>query len=440
MSLVKKVIQFIQTDIWRIRLQNHSRSRSFLIKLLRVVVLSFRGFDEDKCRLRASALTLYSLLSIVPVIAMIFGIAKGFGLEARVENMIMERLEGQEEMAEEVINFSQSLLDNAKGGLIAGIGVAILFWSIIKVLGNIENSFNHIWGIKKARTLGRKFSDYLSFILVCPILLVISSSITVVISSQIAAVTEKMAALEMVASFILFLLKFTPYVVIWILFTFIYFFMPNTRVRIRAALIAGFVAGTAFQLVQWVYVTFQIGVAKYGAIYGSFAALPLFLIWMQLSWIVVLFGAEISFAYQNVDTYEFEPDCLNVSHSFKNLLALLMSHLLVKNFCQGEKAWDATQISHKLDMPIRLVRQILYELVAAGVVSEVLQEDKAVAYQPARDVDGMTVTYVIRALEDHGNTSLPVMESDEKTRLSECLENFGKEIECSPGNILLKEL
>jgi membrane protein len=421
-------------------LKNYPRPKSFLIRQLRTVALAVRGFDEDKCKFRASALTFYTLLSIVPIVAMMFGIAKGFGIEKRVETQLMEKMKGQEEVIKEIIGFANSLLDNTKGGLIAGVGIIFLFWAIIKVLSNIENSFNEIWGIKKPRSIGRKFSDYLSVMLICPILLVVASSMTGVISSQIRLLIEKISFIQSIGPLIFALLKLLPYCTIWIAFTFVFIFMPNTKVRLRSGLLAGIVAGTIFQIVQWAYINFQIGAAKYGAIYGSFAALPLFLLWLQISWLIVLFGAEVSFAHQNVETYEFEQDCLSVSHSYKRLLSLLVMHLLVKNFCKGQKPLDATRISHALDIPVRLVREIVFELIESEVISEVRKEDKEVAYQPARDVESLTIKYVVKALEERGNSAIPVIKSSEYDRLSESLKTFGQTIEKSPANLLLRDV
>jgi membrane protein len=408
---------------------------------LRIIVLAVRGFDEDKCKFRASALTFYSLLSVVPVIAMMFGVAKGFGLEKRVEAELLQKIKGQEEVAKKIIDFANSLLENASGGFIAGIGVAFLFWTIIKVLSNIENSFNDIWGVKTPRSIGRKFSDYLSMMLVCPFLLVMASSATVVISSQVQVIIQKFSVFKALGPFILFLLRLLPYCTIWITFTFVFIFMPNTKVKLKSGLLAGVIAGTIFQLTQWVYINFQIGVAKYGAIYGSFAALPLFLLWLQISWLVVLFGAELSFAHQNVETYEFEQDCLSASYSFKKLLSLLITHLLIKNFCKAEPPWDASKISHALEIPIRLVRQILFELVESGILSEVKKDDKKdVAYQPAVDVGKLTIKYVVESLEQQGISAIPVGKTSELDKLSDCLSTFAVDIERSPANILLKDL
>jgi membrane protein len=217
--------------------------------------------------------------------------------------------------------------------------------------------------------------------------------------------------------------------------------MPNTKVKLRSGLLGGVVAGTIFQIAQWIYINFQIGAAKYSAIYGSFAALPLFLLWLQISWLVVLFGAELSFAHQNVETYEFEQDCLSASYSFKKLLSLLVTHLLIKNFCKAEQPWDAEKISHTLEIPIRLVRQILFELVGSGILSEVRKDDdKDVAYQPAVDVGKVTVKYVVESLEQRGNSAIPVGKTSELDKLSECLSTFANDIEKSPANILLKDL
>ena len=437
----KRFTDFIRGDIWRVRLKDLPRKQSFLIRQLRIFLLSVRGFDEDKCQLRASALTFYSLISIVPVAAMAFGIAKGFGFEKRVERQLLEQFQGQEEVITRVITFAESLLTNTKGGVLAGVGIVVLFWAVIKVLSNIEASFNDIWGIREARSWGRKFSDYLSVMLLGPILMILSSSVTVFITTQVTLVMEKIALLGVFSPLISFILKVLPYGIIWVLFTFLYIFMPNTKVTFKSGLLAGIIAGTIYQIVQFGYITFQVGAAKYNAIYGSFAALPLFLVWLQLSWLIVLFGAEFSFAHQNVDTYEFEPDSLKVSSLFKRLLSLRIAHLLVSNFAQGGRPLTATQISHRLETPIRLVHQILFELTAAGIVSDTQTEEyKEPGYQPARDINTLTIRFVIDALDDRGTDAIPVAETEEGKALSTILQTFRDEVARSPSNRLLKDI
>ncbi len=436
-----KITNFIQTDIWRMRLRDHSRGKSLLIRFLRVVVLAIRGFNENKCKFRASALTFFSLLSIVPVIALMFGIAKGFGLQERVTAQILEKMKGQEEVANRVITFANSLLDKTSGGVIAGVGVVFLFWTIISLLSNIENSFNDIWGVVKPRTFGRKVSDYLVTMLVCPILLAVAGGATIFLSSQIETITERIPLLKTLGPAFWLVMKLLPYLTIWVAFTFIFISMPNTKVRLLSGLIAGIVAGTLFQLVQWGYVNFQVQMTTKYAIYGSFAALPLFLLWLQVSWFIILFGAEVSFAHQNAETYEFEPDCLSASRSFKTLLSILITQRLVHRFCAGEKPSDAAGLSHELEIPIRLVRQLLYDLSESGIISEVRRgEDKELAYQPAIDVDKLTIKFVIDRLEQRGTSSIPVLRSAEMDKLSDSLRQLGEVVEKSPANVLLKNL
>jgi membrane protein len=368
-----------------------------------------------------------------------FAIAKGFGLQEHLIKQL-NKIQGQEAAVEKIIQFSNSMLESANGGLIAGVGVAFLFYTIISVLSNIENSFNDIWGIVKPRTFGRKFGDYLSMMLVCPILLVFAGSLTVVVNTQIQNLMTKIPLLHNLGLAFWLPLKVLPYVTGWVLLTFIFALMPNTKVKLSSAIIAGIVAGTLFQFIQWVYFNFQIGVTKANAIYGSFAAIPLFLMWLQTSWLIVLFGAEVSFAHQNVETYEFEPDCMSASKAYKTLLSLLILQKIVKRFCNEEKPLDAHAISHELEIPIRLVRQLLYQLTASGILSEVKHSYKDFAYQPACDVDKMTIKYVIDKLDQHGTSNVPVAPTQELKKISESLEKFGQIVENSDANMLLKNM
>jgi membrane protein len=441
LSLKSRMINFIKTDIWRIRKKDLSRMKYFFIKQLRIFLLATRRFGQDQCPLQASALTFYSILSIVPVVAMAFGIAKGFGFQKLLEKQLLEKFSGQEEVMMRIVDFSRSLLENTKGGMIVGIGIVFLLWTVIKLLGNIERSFNNIWELKNPRTYGRKFSDYLSIMLISPILIIMSSSATVFITTKITLITEKVALIGMFSPVIFVMLKFIPYCLVWILFIFIYILMPNTKVNFSSGFVAGIIAGTIYQVAQLAYIYFQVGMARYNAIYGSFAALPLFLIWMQLSWFIVLFGAEISFAYQCVDTYEFEPDCRNISQIFKKLISLQIAHLVISAFSRGEKPLTASKITQAFEIPIRLVQQIVDELVEGEILSYAeTKEDNERFYQPARDINGITIKSIIEALERIGVDNIPVAQTTELKVLSETLQTFSDIIEKSPSNRLLKDI
>jgi membrane protein len=289
--------------------------------------------------------------------------------------------------------------------------------------------------------MGRKLTDYLSVMMICPILLIIASSVTVLVTTQVSLMMERLSFLGVLADALILLLKVLPYGVIWLVFTFIYVFMPNTKVRMKSALWGGILAGTIYQLVQLAYISFQIGVSNYGAIYGSFAALPLFLVWLQLSWLIVFFGAEISFAHQNVATYEFEQDCLAVSHSFKRMIALMVTSLCVKNFLKAEKPRTAADISRELEVPIRLVHSVLFELTEARLLSEVyLDHSGDVAYQPACDIHRLTVAGVIERLDQQGVATVPIAESADVQKVRETIKRFREMNEQSSANLRLQDL
>jgi membrane protein len=277
--------------------------------------------------------------------------------------------------------------------------------------------------------------------LIGPVLFFMSSTLTVYISGSVRQIVEGTSVLRVVSPGISFLLQFLPYISLWFLFSFVYIFIPNTKIKWSSGILGGIIAGSLYHIFQFFYISLQIGVAKYNAIYGGFAALPLFFIWMQTGWLIVLFGAEIGFAHQNVETYEFEQECLTVSHAFKKLLSLRVLHLIVRDFWQGGQPYTSRQIAHDLEIPIRLSNQILFELVASGLVSEVkADEGRGIAYEPAKDPDTMTIKNVIDMLEQHGSDDIPVAQTEELRQLSESLNAFSDLIEKAEANRKLKEI
>jgi len=440
MHTLKKIHQFIKTDIWNIYLNDFTGSKRFLLKHLRIIHLALRGFHEDQCSLRSSALTFFSFLSIVPVLAMFFSIAKGFGFEKILEKRLLEVLPGQQEIITQIMGFAHSYLENTKGGIIAFLGVLLLFYTVIRVLGNIERSFNYIWGIKSSRTLLRKYSDYISIMIISPILMIISSSATVFINSHLINFTQQNQIFGFVTPLLFQIFRYTPFLLTWILFALIYMIMPNTKVKISSALYAAFIAGTLFQVAQWVFIRFQFGVTKYNAIYGSFAALPLFLVWLQLSWHIVLIGAEISFAYQNVERFEFEKNTKKISYSFRKLIILLIVNTHIKLFIKGEKPISCENISKILKIPINLTQKIHKQLFQSGILNIVSSSSDEQVYQPAVNPEIITISYILEKVEHSGVESFIIKESEEINRIRNSLETFEKSIKKSSENILLKNI
>ena len=410
------------------------KKMQLIINYLRIFIISGREFVRDRCQEKASALTFYTLLSVVPVAAMAFGLAKGFGFDDKLREQLATSLEGHEEVAKWVTDFAMSYLENTKGGVVAGIGFGMVLWAVMNVLGNIESSFNDIWKINRPRSFIRKFSDYISIMLIAILFLVSSGSVIVIFASKVS----QFALLKYLGTFVTTLI---PYVLVWISFTMVFFIMPNTRVKFGSALFGGIISGTLFQLLQFGYIYFQVGVSNYNAIYGSFAALPLFLIWLHWSWHIVLLGAEISFAHQNAKSLIYETDSTKISYNYKRLVALMLMHKVVINFKDGKKPLNSSMLSVELKLPIRLVKGIVYELVECNLLSAISIDDSgSLFYQPAYDINMISVGRVIDVLHNKGYHNVDFDESEATAKIRGLLESFDLQLRLVENEVCLKDI
>jgi len=433
------IISFVKEEIWLLHEQKLPPFKTAIIKSLKIALLSAQGFSRDLCPLRASALTLYSLLSIVPVIAMLFGIAKGFGFEKMLTERLIEQAPQQDALVLKLISFAQNLLDSTKGGVVAGIGIVVLFWTIISLIGNIEESFNHIWKIVRGRPMSRKFSDYLSLMLLAPIILIAASSITVLLNTEITWLITIIELPEFGTWLVIRTLGLLPLLLMIGLFTFTLIFMPNHKISFRAGLIAGVVTGILYDLLQWVYLSLQIGVSNYNAIYGSFAAIPLFVVWLQMGWMIVLFGCEVAFYLQNYENYRNNNRFSNLSFSLQKIIALQVTHLIIKNFSHLNEPLTADEISARLVIPIAIVQPILLKLTASHILVEFnIPEEEDDVYQPAVDTNLLTFAFVINALEQCGQNHLP--DINQERLFMNAVSDFRKLMEASEQNCLLKNI
>lgn len=431
-------INSIKKHIWGLQADKLPPLKEKAVKSLKILVLSAQGFSHDLCSLRASALTLYTLLSIVPIIAMLFGIAKGFGFEKMLTQRLVEQIPNQETTVLKLIGFAQNLLDNTQGGVVAGTGIIILFWTIINVISDIEKSFNYIWKVTQERSLSRKFSDYLSLMLLAPIVLITSGSITVFLNTQLTWLINLIHLPGIGQWLVLRALSLLPLLLMTGLFAFIFIFMPNRKIDYKTGIIAGFITAVVYTLVQWAYLSLQIGVSTYNAIYGSFAALPLFVAWLQIGWMIVLFGCEISFFLQNYENYQDDSEFSKLSYSLKEILSLQITHLIVKHFIPVNNPLTANQISQKLTIPLAIVQSVLLMLITSRVIVELKNHDEYEVYQPAVDINHLTTAYVIEALEQSGQNQLPGI--DQSQLFINVVNNFRKLIEGSEQNRLLKDI
>ena len=394
------MLNFIQYDIWRITEHELSRRRRIVYRFIKTLVLAIRGFIDEDLNVKASALTYSILFAVIPTIAMIIAIAKGFGIEKLIRSSLEGTFIGQEDLIPRVMQFVERYLQTTQGGIFIGIGLAALFYSVMNFFMQVESAFNDIWKVKKSRSIIRQFSTYFSSILILPILIVLSSGLAIYINTAIA----QSFLYDVLSPFLRFGLKFAPYILNWILFTILYLTIPNTKVHFINALIAGVVAGTAFQLFQFLYIHGQVYLSRYNVVYGSFAAIPLLLLWLQISCLIFLLGAEISYASQNIQNYEYELDEKNMSTRYKNFLTLFVTYLVVKQFEQQKPPLSSNQISVDYKLPIRIVDQIVNKLADVSILNEVFdKEAKTKKYQPAIDINQLTVTLLFNRLDNYGS-------------------------------------
>lgn len=404
-DLYRNISEFLTFGIWSTSIDDLPKRKSRLFNLARVLVLAARGVMRNRIQLRASALTFYSLMSLVPVLGLVFAIAKGFGLEHNLDRLIREKLFAYPSLADKLVEFSMSLLERTGSGLIAGVGVVMLFWSVLKVFINIEKSFNAIWQIRQPRSWLRKISDYTSMMLIAPILILIASSASVFLRTSLSQASSNVEMVGMLKPYAMVLLQVVPSLLVCLVFGLLYLVMPNTKVHVKSAMISGLVAGIIFSVVQWAYLYFQFGMSNYNAIYGSFAAIPLFLVWTQLSWVIVLLGAELSYAMQNTHLYEFEREIVYLSPKRRKELSLLLLSTILQRFRQGDPPLTSEELSSLHALPLRLSRTLLQQMEECGLLVRIVnRNDRDQVFHPSRPEDFYTVGNVLSRLESHGES------------------------------------
>ena len=293
---VTDAIRFVTYDIWRITDSDVSGPRRVYIYVAKTLILAIRGYQRNDLQTRASALTYSTLLSVVPMLAVVVGVASGFGVKDMIEESLYDSFPSQSAQISRAFDFAQNYLSMTRGGVFLGIGLVLLLYTVFSLISTVEHTFNSIWQVEKDRTWQRKVTAYSAMIIILPVLMTISSGLSLFLSTLRRALLSPYIFLTPIADTTLSLV---PYTIIILFFTLLYLLAPNTRVRFLNALVAGTLVGCVFQIFQYLYINGQIWVSKYNAIYGSFAALPLLMLWLQLSWVICLFGAELVHASQN---------------------------------------------------------------------------------------------------------------------------------------------
>ena len=402
--MYKRIIRFLQVDIWRVSSEDMSPLKYFCLEVLKKVMLAVKFFSTKRVMNDASALTYSTLLAIVPILAVVFAVARGFGYNKYIEIWFRDAFRSQPQAADVIVGFVNSYLIHTKSGVFLGFGLVFMLYTVIMLITNIEKTFNDIWQVKKKRSIFRTFTDYFALMFIIPIVIVVTSGISIFF----ATLTGSLPDLFLITPALGFLLDLSPYVLMSALFIALYVFMPNTHVKVRSCIVPGILSGVAMQWLQLVYIHSQIWVSSYNAIYGSFAALPLFMLWVQISWTICLFGAELSYTSQNLDYYDFNTVTSDISHRFQIVIyTMLMGHIC-RRFDEGGTPYTINELRDKTGVPIRVVNDLIYNLVEAHLAIEITSDENGEPsrFVPAMSVDKLSLGIMIDSIESSGKWQL----------------------------------
>lgn len=400
---LNEIREFLTTDIWRIDDKAQKPAKRLGINFLKRVIITVEMFINHNLASYTAALTYSCILAAVPVLSIILAIARGFGFGNMIEDRLRSNVQMSPEIIDTVMNFIDSYLARTRGGIFVGVGLIILLYTVVMLTSNIETAFNTIWRVRSPRNIYRRITDYVSIFLILPILIVVTSGFSIFI----VTVTSQFADYVILSSTMEFMIKGAPVIISGLAFAILYKLMPNTHVKWRAVIAPGFIAGVLFQLVQYYYIHYQIMLSSYNAVYGSFAALPMFMLWLQISWYICLIGGQMCYANQCADEYSFAKDSQHLSRKDHDALALLLMKRICKRFEQGATPYTAHELSNDTNIPQSKVNGLLEELVAANMLSTIVNETGTdTHYQPSQDINKMTVNWVIRQIDAHGRGKL----------------------------------
>ncbi len=431
---ISEITTFFTDTIFRRDLSEwHNPMIRWSVKQYKLLFYTARGLVDHGTIIRSAALTFYTLMSLVPIIAVIFAVMKGFGLaDGLIENLygIFPR---NPEIVDYIVQFAEKALARTRGGVVAAVALVMLFWAVIKVFGSIESAFNNIWEVKVTRSIARQWTDYITVVMIVPIFWIVANAV--------GNYTQELLGFDD-SWYYRLLSGFSSMIVIWAMFTILYMVIPNAKVRLGSALMAGIVAGSCFLLFQWGYIYVQRWMTSYNAIYGSFAALPLLLIWMQTSWEILLFGGELSFAYQNIARFGEERESLRISYDQRRKVMIAAMLVVVRRFRDAGGAVSVEAIREQLDLPTRIVNDVLFRLTTAGqlIVVRDGSDEREVGYAPAYDIAAMSVYGILEAVEAASETQLNVHETPLLARVDRELEGLKQAARQSQDNVKLIDL
>lgn len=387
-------------------------------QVFRVLTVAWKDFSAKRIMSAASGLTYSTLLATVPILAVVFAIARGFGYSIYIEQWFRNTLQAQPDASEILIGFVNSYLLHTKKGLFLGIGLLFMLWTVLMLISNIETIFNDIWQVRKQRSLFRTFTDYMAMLFMVPIFIVVSSGLSI----WVTAINRDLIDTIFLGTMMKVCIELFPYVLTSTIFVALYVFMPNTKVRLRSALWPGIGAGITFQLFQVIYINSQIWISNYNAIYGSFAILPFFMLWMQISWTICLIGAEVSYMNQNREEFLASSSTEPLSHNARlNLSARIMS-IICKRFENGEEALTALQLKEQLGISMRLLKNLLFDLQKIHFITETAIDEKGEepCFQPAEPPSNLTYVELSKRISDLGYSPSILSRNEGENHTPDC--------------------
>ena len=370
------------------------------VKVVKVINLSFRSFMDRDLQTKSMALTYSTVLAIVPAFAMIFAIGRGFGFQNLLEEQLFLNFPAQKSFITFALKFVDSYLNEASQGVFVGVGLIFLLYTMVSLLSDIETAFNQIWDIKKDRSILQKVTDYIAICLLVPIMMICSSGVSIFMSTTLQG-NDHFAFLTPIVNVAL---EASPFILAFLAFSISFCMIPNTRVKVKYATTAGAICAVIFQILQMLFLSGQLYVSKYNAIYGSFSFLPLLLIWLQLSWLILLFGCVLTYSLQNVFAFNFLDNTVPPSRSLETKVMLIIMGIVARRFHNGEPPLSAQEISVNYNLPIRMVNRLCDKLKKAGLINLVMKENETIGITPALDTDELTVGNIFKRIENEGNS------------------------------------
>lgn len=393
--------EFIQYDLWRQSHMNiHTPRKRLWYRILQTIILVARGFKDQVLVVRANSLSFSLLFAFIPMMALIYAIARGFGFEEVMQETLSGSFLAEANIAPVLIEWIERYLETARGGFFLGIGLIVLFWAVYAFFNMLENSFNSIWNVKQSRSLGRRLTNYVMILLLVPILVVVTSGISIFLNSA-EVLSSVLEAIEPVRKF---MLRFIPFVATTAVFTWIFVAIPNTKVKFSSAFIPGIIMGLLYQVVQSLSMYLVVLFTRMSLVYGAFSIIPLILIWLNITCWLLLIGAELAFAIQNNDLFAYENDLKKMSRRYKDYVMLYILAMIIRRFESGEAPQTAQEMATVNQLPIRLVQQLLSRMEETNIIRRVyIEQEEDQAFVPALDTKTITVEMVIGRISAQGS-------------------------------------